>query len=142
MEKCILPTLVPGFVRLPIEKSGVYLLLRSGRVIYVGQSINILMRISKHRDNIIRYLAGKPPVKGEYGNFTRVIFFDEVQVKFAEPDQLDTLELELIDRFKPEFNVRLKRKQSLKIDLSKFGFEPDKWQPPVTKKNSQGLLRI
>jgi hypothetical protein len=131
----------PGFVRLPLEKSGVYLLINNGRVIYVGQSRDIFARISKHRNNLIRYRAGKPPIsQGPY--IERVIIFNEVWVQFAEIHELDRLEVKLIDQYQPKFNINLKRKHAFKIDLSKFGFDPNQWPPPPTKKTSLGLRRI
>lgn len=129
-----------NLVPIPLETSGVYLLYNDVRVVYIGQSLNILARISKHRDNLFKYRRGQRLI-GTAGE-TRVIIFDSVKVHFAKPDELDRLELELINRYQPPFNVRLKRKHALKIDLSKFGFDPDQWQAPVGKKNKQGLLRI
>ena len=129
------------FVDLPIFPSGVYLLLSSGRIVYIGQSVNLFARISKHRSNLVKYREGKPILGHSVGE-RRVVIFDQVKVYFAPIKELDALEFELINRYQPAANIRLKRRRVTNIDLSKFGFEPDKWQPPVTKKNSQGLLRI
>lgn len=120
------PDLALSLVPIPLELSGVYLLYNQGRVVYVGQAKNILVRINRHRDNLAKFRSGRR-IAGEFsGKSSRVIIFDTAKVHFAPLDKLDALELELINRFNPQFNVRLKRKHALKIDLSKFGFDPDK----------------
>jgi len=40
---------VEGLVRLPHRLTGVYFLVKDGRVVYVGQSVNVLERVLKHR---------------------------------------------------------------------------------------------
>ena len=105
------------------------MLVWRGRVVYVGQSVNVLSRISTHRANYERALKGKPP--RTHTNESRVIRFDKAFVKFCEVRELDRLELELIAKHKPEFNVQLRERRAIVIDLGALGFDGDKYREPA-----------
>jgi excinuclease UvrABC nuclease subunit len=83
-------------------KCGVYALVQSGIVVYVGKSKCMLVRIYSHRNAKSKKgsLPSWFPVKG--------IAFDEVHVAPCHPDRLDQLEYEMINRYKPKFNTLLK----------------------------------
>ena len=121
--------MMEDFVELPLHPSGVYMLVWRGRVVYVGQSVNVLSRISTHRANYERALKGKPP--RTHTNESRVIRFDKAFVKFCEVRELDRLELELIVKHKPEFNVQLRERRAIVIDLGALGFDGDKFREPI-----------
>jgi hypothetical protein len=78
---------------------GVYFLIEEGQVVYVGQSTDMLRRISRHRDNDI--------------------LFDSFTVIFCSKDKIDEIESMYIDAFLPKYNratpsvVFKKQKQSL-----------------------------
>jgi len=62
----------------------------------------MLVRIYSHR-NAKRKSGNLPswfPIKG--------IAFDEIHIQPCHPDKLDTLENQLINRYKPQFNTQLK----------------------------------
>lgn len=67
--------------------SGIYFLLRAGEVVYVGQSVDVLHRISRHRRE------GRK--------------FDAYAIMECERDQLDTLERQYIMLFVPRGNLTL-----------------------------------
>lgn len=69
---------------------GVYFLIGSQKILYIGQSANIPSRIAQHRAN-------------------RRIPFDAYSQILCAPDMLDVLERALIYRFKPQFNLKYKR---------------------------------
>ena len=62
---------------------------------------------------------------------SRVIRFDKAFVKFCEVRELDRLELELIAKHKPEFNVQLRERRAVVIDLGALGFDGDKYREPA-----------
>lgn len=73
----------PDFeLSLPRARIGIYHLLRGGRVVYVGQSKNLLARIGNHH----------------------VTDCDSVRFFFCDKSELDTRELEDIVRLQPERN--------------------------------------
>ena len=86
-----------------LHPSGVYALIRSEKVVYVGKSLNLFARLSKHYTNLQRKRAGKPP----YGNHSGpVIDFDDVMVKFLPVDVIDREEAKLIQQYLPEHNIQ------------------------------------
>jgi len=119
-------------VPIPTERSGVYLLLFAGKVVYVGQSIGILSRLNRHQTNM-------KPKKRMVGPWEISIRFDQILFKPYPKRDLDQVELDLVERFKPEYNRRLKRMHAQEIDLDSLGFNPVEWQP---KTCSNGLVRL
>lgn len=95
-----------GFVDVsPILGAGVYALVRRGVVIYVGKSRSVYQRLYAHRSTAQRAARGKPiptwlPIKG--------FVFDEVWVCPTRIEDLDIVEEEMIERYKPRFNMSLK----------------------------------
>lgn len=88
-----------------ILRAGVYALVKRGVVIYVGKSKSLYARIYTHRTVNARANRGKAiptwlPVKG--------FSFDQVFVKPCTLEALDDLEREMIERYKPRFNMSLK----------------------------------
>lgn len=137
------------FVDLPLRPAGVYLLLLQGVVVYVGQSVSVFSRIVAHR-NLMR--KSKRAIRLRQDE--RVIYFDQVRVRFCEPEDLSKLEVLMIDRFNPEYNRRLKRvykngsdgerrtsRKRMLVDLTAFGFNHEAWKTR-TAYTSSGLLRL
>ena len=104
-----------GFERLHSGMlSGVYALLRAGKVIYVGQSLSVYQRLAHHHNARLR--GGrrlKIRMRGLVScdltpRDSRIyaIPFDEILVRWCEPTRLDALERELILRLRPEYNRR------------------------------------
>lgn len=88
-----------------ILRPGVYALVRAGVVIYVGKSKSLYQRIYAHRTTANRAQRGHKiptwlPAKG--------FVFDEVWVRVCALSELDALEAEMINRYKPKFNQSLK----------------------------------
>jgi hypothetical protein len=84
------------------EFSGCYALVKGGRVVYVGQSKNVLLRLSTHRNTLRRLLKGK----ANYAGARRVVIhFDSVKLYPCPESELTSLERELIMFYNPELNV-------------------------------------
>ena len=90
-------------------RSGVYALCAKGRVIYIGKSKCMLVRIYSHRNAKSKKgaLPSWFPIKG--------ITFDEVHVRLCHPDQIDQLEFDMINLYKPKLNVNLKNDLAINI---------------------------
>lgn len=111
-----------GFVEVSeVLRSGVYALAKDGVIIYVGKSKSLYQRIYSHKHVAKRASQGKSipdwlPIKG----FT----FDQVFVRVCHVDQLDALEAEMINLYKPKYNSKLKNNAA---------------PPPPTTINIRGL---
>ena len=88
-----------------VLRAGVYALAKNGVVIYVGKSKSLYQRIYAHRHTARRAAAGKPipswlPIKG--------FVFDQVFVLPCRLEDLDELEAQIVNRYKPRYNESLK----------------------------------
>ncbi len=90
-----------------ILRAGVYALVSRGRVIYVGKSKRMLSRIDQHR---AAYTA-----KRKRGNSWLIetlgiaaITFDEIHIRPCRLEELDDLEREMITRYQPQYNTKLR----------------------------------
>ena len=90
-------------------KCGIYALCSKGKVIYIGKSKCMLVRIYSHRNAKSKKgsLPSWFPIKG--------ITFDEVHVRLCHPDQIDQLEFDMINLYKPKLNVNLKNDLAINI---------------------------
>lgn len=95
-----------GFLEIsPVLKAGVYALVAKGVVIYIGKSKTLYSRIYTHRQNWSRARSGKlPPAWMTVRGF----LFDQVFIRPCHVDRLDELEAEMINKYKPRYNVNLK----------------------------------
>lgn len=95
-----------GFVDVSVVlQSGVYALVKKGVVIYVGKAKRLEARISAHRSVARTAARGKTiphwmPIKG--------FVFDQIFVRHCHVDDLDRLEHEMINLYKPRYNQSLK----------------------------------
>ena len=86
-------------------RSGIYILVKRGVVIYVGKSKSLYSRIYTHKHFANRGAKGKAipswlPVKG--------MQFDEVHIRYVHVDDLDAEEAAAINKYKPHYNTNLK----------------------------------
>jgi len=88
-----------------ILQAGVYALIWGGKVVYIGKSRRMLVRIYTHRNN-----WGKNHKKWTGLNWTKVkgILFDDVHIMPCRLEVLDQLEEEMIKLYRPKYNVHLK----------------------------------
>jgi len=113
LPKCVMlgekngvaPVQLEGFTAVSeILRSGVYALAYKGEVVYVGKSKAMLARVYTHRQVWAQKRKGNTPawlnVKG--------ILFDSIFVRPCHPDQIDALEREMINTYKPKHNELLK----------------------------------
>lgn len=104
-----------------VLQSGVYALVKRGTVIYVGKAKRLEARISAHRQSARRAAKGQKiptwlPIRG--------FVFDQVFVRPCHVDDLDRLEAEMINLYKPRFNESLKRPgpitQPVTLNIGRF----------------------
>jgi excinuclease UvrABC nuclease subunit len=93
-------------------RPGVYALVKRGVVIYVGKAKQLYSRIYTHRNVAGRAAKGQKiptwmPVKG--------FVFDEVWVRPCRVEDLERLETEMINLYKPRFNESLKHHGPIKL---------------------------
>lgn len=98
-----------------ILRSGVYALVAKGVVLYVGKSRSMIGRINTHRRKWIDKRKGVPgadwiPIPG--------LLFDEIHVRPCRLDQLDELEREMINLYKPRYNQKLKTDDKIRRPFS------------------------
>ena len=100
-------------------RSGIYALCKRGVVIYVGKSKSLYVRIYTHRNLSTRGKGKRAPawlpahMKG--------IAFDEVWVQPCRLEDLDRLEAEAINRYKPHYNTNLKNTTKVSIPANLLG---------------------
>lgn len=83
-----------------ILKPAVYVLVRDGAVVFVGSARkDVGSKIEAHRSNWgHKHLPFAP----------RGILFDQAYLVPCRPDQLNEIEADLIEMYKPRFNSKLK----------------------------------
>ena len=93
-----------GFVEVsPMLQCAVYALAKDGVVIYVGQSKKPLARIAAHRAQLGRKSTPDwMPIRG--------VAFDQIFLRPCRPEDLNALEAEMINLYKPRLNVRVKNR--------------------------------
>lgn len=102
----------PGFSDASnLLRSGIYILLSRGVPIYIGKSKRMLHRIYAHRNR------GDRPSWSPIKAFT----FDQVFILPVHVDRLDEVEREMIDLYKPRFNMNLKTAGKVKLPATFLG---------------------
>jgi excinuclease UvrABC nuclease subunit len=96
-------------------RSGIYVLVKRGVVIYVGKSKTLYSRIYTHKHFANRGAKGKTipswlPVKG--------MQFDEVHIKYVHVDALDAEEAAAINKYKPHYNTNLKNGLKVRVPVN------------------------
>lgn len=93
-----------GFLEVsPLLQCGVYALAREGVVVYVGQSKKMLSRIAAHRSN-----WGRKSTPSWMPASCRGILFDQVFIRACRIEDLNALEAEMINLYKPRYNIKIK----------------------------------
>lgn len=111
--------------------SGVYALLRRGRVVYIGQSVRLFARLSGY----VNAQTRKHQVK--FGpHVVRGIAFDEIWIRPCSLEDLDDLEEALIRKHLPRYNTQ--RKVPLALNDLIAVLIPAQVQPP---KPPSGVIR-
>ncbi len=98
-----------------VLRCGVYALCARGVVVYVGKSKAMIGRINAHRTKYIDKRKGRAgadwiPIPG--------LFCDEIHVLAVPPHLLDEVEAEMINRFKPRYNIQLKTTAKVSAPIS------------------------
>jgi len=100
-----------------VLRPGVYALCAKGRVIYVGKSRSMLGRINTHRKIWADKRKGKSSAIVESLGIPGLLF-DEVHVFPCRLDQLDAVETEMINKYKPHYNKNLKNGLKVKAPIN------------------------
>lgn len=98
-------------------RSGVYALCAKGVVIYVGKSRAMISRINSHRSAWSDKRKGKTSWIVERLGIPGLLF-DEIHVRPCRLDQLDALEEQMINLYKPRYNVQLKTSQKVRSPVT------------------------
>src|SRR5665213_465465 len=112
----------------PLLRAGVYALCKRGVVIYVGKSKSLYARIYTHKHFANRGAKGRTipdwlPVKG--------IQFDEVFIRPCRLEDLDSLEVAMINLYKPRYNQSLKTNLKVQRDsITVAGMKLNLLEPP------------
>ena len=105
--------MLDGFVNVStVLLPGVYALVRSGVVVYVGQSRRPLARISAHKSN-----WGRKAMPAWMPASLRGVLFDEVHILPCPIESLDLVEAAMIELYKPRYNIRIKSPSPVPITL-------------------------
>lgn len=86
-------------------KSGIYALVHRGVVVYVGKSKMMLGRIYSHR---VMWGRAKRGNKLDVSWASKGILFDDVWIRPCALNEIDKLEYEMINLYKPKYNRNLK----------------------------------
>lgn len=97
-------------------RAGVYALCRRGVVIYVGKSKSLYQRIYTHRNLSSRGKDKKMPAWMPQS--LKGIAFDEVLIRPCRLEELDALEEQMINLYKPHYNINLKNNLKTRAPIS------------------------
>lgn len=87
-------------------RCGVYALCKRGVVIYVGKSKSLYSRIYTHRNLASRGKGKKLP--SWMPQSLKGIDFDQVFIRTCTLDDIDALEHDMINLYKPKYNMSLR----------------------------------
>ncbi len=103
-----------GFIDISaVIRSGIYLLLYKGEVVYVGQSVRLSSRIAGHVN--LKGKVRKPSMLGRRA--LPAIRFDGVQIMGCVLSDLDRIEKQMIERYQPKYNINHNPKPSISLDM-------------------------
>lgn len=106
-----------GFIDVSASlRTGVYALVSKGVVIYVGKSKAMLARINAHRKAFADKRKGEGWIAEKLG--IPGLRFDEVHVRTCPAHEVDALEREMIDKYKPRYNVQLKTSLAIRAPIT------------------------
>jgi len=119
------------------EFSGCYALMAQGQVVYVGQSRNVLYRLTVWRNRLRRYREGK---NVDYVHQSgQIVQFDRVRMYPCASVDLRDLEAELIALYNPRCNIQVPKLRK-GIDIyalaKQAGLDVDKWKAEEKWKTS------
>ena len=121
-----------GFVEVsPMLQCAVYALAKDGVVIYVGQSKKPLARIAAHRAQLGRKSTPDwMPI--------RCVAFDQIFLRPCRPEDLNALEAEMINLYKPRLNVRVKNRlpiaSAFNLRMGDFTLQINRPTPPFERR--------
>jgi hypothetical protein len=101
-----------------IPTCGVYFLIRESRILYVGQSSNIEVRLATHNRRFV---------------------YDRAAVIPCAPEMLDVLESHYIHLFQPEGNCRFPKSGAIRAPLSMAKLSGASLLPRIKRDQQSGL---
>lgn len=96
-----------------VLRAGIYALAYKGVVVYVGKAKTMLTRVYTHRQMWSAARRGKAPKWIP----TKGILYDQVFLRPCAVADLDTLEHEMVNLYKPKYNTLLKTQDKISIPI-------------------------
>lgn len=102
-----------------VLRSGVYILLHHRAIVYIGKSKSMYSRIYNHRNLWVQSRRGK---NSEYPSWlpqsVKGMLFDGVLIRPCPIEALDALEKELIQRYRPKYNIVYKTRERVATEVA------------------------
>lgn len=95
---------------------GVYALAHRGVVVYVGKSKSLYQRIYAHRNLWNQGKRGRPQPSWMPPS-AKGMLFDEIHILPCTLEQVDALEVQMIERFRPKHNIVHQPRTALPVEL-------------------------
>ena len=101
-----------------ILRSGIYILVHRGVIVYVGQSKSLYQRIYTHRNLWNKSRRGKAEPANWLPTNVKGMLFDEVHIQPCALERLNALEREMIALHRPKYNTVHKPREASSIPLT------------------------
>lgn len=114
-------------------RPAIYFLLHEGAVVYIGQSRMPIQRIYAHRSSWGKKKADEWRRMGRKA--VKAVIFDEVHLLRTTIENLDEVEQEMIQRYRPRYNVHHNRGVAIPPELAALVAElcaPLSQAPPLS----------
>lgn len=83
-----------------LRAAGIYALTWRSRVVYVGQARDLAQRLARHRSNM-----NSSRKRYSWEPRSNKMMFDGAHILPCAPNELDRLEREMINRYRPRYNI-------------------------------------
>jgi hypothetical protein len=105
-----------------VRCAGIYALLEKGKLVYVKRSPNVWTALARIFATKRRRKGLGDTRLGSHWVDAKQFEFDELLIKYCYLSELESIELDLIERYQPEFNVRIRPvlHGGLKIEYSEL----------------------
>lgn len=98
-----------GFgTEIKVQCVGIYALLNQGKLVYLRKSRNVWSSLAQIFRTKKRGKGRGDTKLGFRWTEAKQFEFDELLIKYCYLNELESLELDLIERYQPEFNVRIR----------------------------------
>ena len=112
-----------GFsTNIEVRSAGIYALLNRGELVYIKRSPNVWSALASHFRTRRRKRINGTTMLGYRWSDAKEFEFDELLIRYCYLDELEAIELDLIERYRPEFNVKIRPvyHSGMKIDYAEL----------------------